>query len=457
MFTKEFFTAVENKKVTVLGAERSGLGAAKLLKKLGAIPFVSDMANENSIAERISELQENEIAYECGSHSERVLDAAFIIKSPGVPVSALPLQWAAQAGIPVIGEVEFASFFCKGTIVGITGTNGKSTTTALINHLFQSAGLWSVAAGNIGNAFSDVVLDVPADGFVSLEISSFQLDHVMLFRPQVAIILNITPDHLNRYNNSMVEYAEAKYKIYKNFTADNLLILNNESSYLSPEAIKTEGTVRYFSLTEQLRTGIAKFGDEIVASEDGREVFRCTLDDIALRGEHNYANAMAAILAVLPYIKNHEAIKHGLRTFNGIEHRLELVKEINGVQYINDSKATNVDSVWFALRSFNAPIFLVLGGIDKGNDYNQIKDLVLDKVKKIYAIGSSADKVFKFFHHDVKVEIKASMEECIHTANSEARSGDVVLLSPACASFDMFKNYEDRGRVFKEAVESLLK
>ncbi|MBI2418065.1 MAG: UDP-N-acetylmuramoyl-L-alanine--D-glutamate ligase, partial [Ignavibacteriales bacterium] len=385
MKNKEFYTSIEDKNVTVLGAERSGLGAAKLLQKLGAIPFVSDMADEEKIADRVAELQSLGIAYECGGHTSRVHDAEFIICSPGVPSDALPLIQAAEKGIPVIGEIEFASFFCKGTIIGITGTNGKSTTTALIHHLLNTAGLYSVAAGNIGRAFSEVALEIPEDGFVSLEISSFQLDHIQLFKPHVGIILNITPDHLNRYSQNIELYAQAKFNLFKNFTAENLLILNYDNSFLGSDKINATGMVHYFSLHEQLKTGIAKFGDEIIASIDGKETFRCNVSDIYIRGEHNHANAMAAIAAVLPYIKKAEDIKRGLLSFTGIEHRLELVREIDGVQYINDSKATNVDSVWYALRTFSTPIFLILGGIDKGNDYGQIKDLVLEKVVKIYA------------------------------------------------------------------------
>ncbi|MCE1187661.1 MAG: UDP-N-acetylmuramoyl-L-alanine--D-glutamate ligase [Ignavibacteria bacterium] len=455
MVSKAFFMEIQGKKITVLGAERSGIGAAKLLKKLGARPFVSDFAEAGKLTDRIQEMQNEGIDYETGGHSDKVYDAEFCVISPGVPSHAPVVVEMKNRGMEIISELEFAANFCKGKIIGITGTNGKSTTTALVDHLLKAAGYFCVLAGNYGKAFSEVVLDVPEDGFVALEISSFQLDHTYFFAPAVAMILNITPDHLNRYNNSMQEYAEAKFKIFKNFTDSNLLILNYDNEYLQSDKISAKGTVHYFSLTTQLKTGISKFGEELIASVEGKEVFRCSVLDIAIRGEHNHANAMAAIEAVIPFINDTKKIIEGLKSFTGIAHRMEVIRELDGVLYVNDSKATNVDSVWYALRSYDSPIFLILGGIDKGNDYGQIRDLVLNKVKKIYAIGQSAEKIFKYFHHDIKVEIKKTLEECVMAANSEARKDEVVLLSPACASMDMFKNYEHRGEVFRSAVEKL--
>jgi UDP-N-acetylmuramoylalanine--D-glutamate ligase len=305
----------------------------------------------------------------------------------------------------------------------------------------------------MGRAFSEVAMDVPANGFVSLEVSSFQLDRTIFFKPNVALLLNITPDHLNRYHFNMQEYVEAKYKVFANQDPGDILVLNADSEYLAPGSITTRAMIRYFSIYRFQDNGINRSeAGEIVSYSNSIPRFRCSVEDLFIRGEHNHANAMAAIEAVLPFVADQQKLIAGLKTFRGIEHRLELVKTIAGVQYINDSKATNIDSVWYALRSYEVPIILILGGIDKGNDYDKIRELVLEKVKKIYAIGESAEKVFKYFHRDVKVELKSTLEECVLSANSESHPGEIVLLSPACASFDMFKNYEHRGEVFKEAV-----
>jgi UDP-N-acetylmuramoylalanine--D-glutamate ligase len=456
VLSKEFFQSVWNRKVTILGAERSGIGAAKLVKKLGGIPFVSDFAKPEKLQDKIALLKSEQIDFETGGHTERLFDTEFVIISPGVPSSAPVVKDLEARNIPIISELEFAALFCKGTIIAITGTNGKSTTTTLIDHLLKTAGYYSVMAGNIGLAFSEVVLDVPADGFVSLEVSSFQLDHVLFFKPRAAMILNITIDHMNRYEHSMTLYAESKYKIFKNLDASDYLILNGDSEWFTTDKIQTRAAVEYFSLHGPINNGICLNNDEIIEYVNGEITFACPVSSLQIPGEHNVQNAMAAVASVKPFIKDNEVIVKGLQSFKGIEHRLELVEVIDGTLYVNDSKATNVDSVWYALKSYDTPIYLILGGRDKGNDYEQIKPLVLEKVKKIYAIGESAEKVFKFFHKEVKVEIKKSMDECIHAASKEARENEVVLLSPACASFDMYDNFEHRGQVFKEAVRKLL-
>jgi UDP-N-acetylmuramoylalanine--D-glutamate ligase len=275
------------------------------------------------------------------------------------------------------------------------------------------------------------------------------------FKPSAALIHNITPDHLNRYENSIQKYSESKQRIYVNQDENDFLIVNKDSQPVLKYLTEHKSKSFFFSLNEEQDNGCYYSNDEVIFRINGNETFRCTRDDIKIRGEHNLANAMAVICAAKVFNLNNDGIIKGLKTFESVEHRLELVREIDGVKFVNDSKATNVDSVWYALKSFDEPILLILGGQDKGNDYEQIKELVLKKVKKIYAIGSSAEKIFSFFHHDVKVEIEKSMEDAVNNANSEARSGDVVLLSPACASFDMFNNYEHRGKVFKEAVNKL--
>jgi UDP-N-acetylmuramoylalanine--D-glutamate ligase len=446
---------VKGEKISVIGAARSGVGAAKLIKRLGGIPFVSDVSQEQKIKKALNQLTHEKINFEFGGHSDRVYEPSLMIISPGVPNDSQVVQNARAKGIKLMSEVEFAYHYCKGKIIAITGTNGKTTATSLCGHVFNSCGYKTQVAGNIGLAFSEVVLDVKEGEFVSLEVSSFQLDLIEQFKPSAALILNITPDHLNRYENSIDKYAQSKQRIYKNQNENDFLILNKDSKTVMKYLSEHKSKSIYFSLNEEQNDGCYFSDGEAIFRLNGNETFRCSRNDINIRGEHNLSNAMSVISAAKVFNLDNAGIVKGLQSFESVEHRLELVREIAGVKYINDSKATNVDSVWFALKSFDEPILLILGGQDKGNDYNQIKNLVLEKVKKIYAIGSSAEKIFNFFHHDVKVEIEKSLEDAINSASRETISGDVVLLSPACASFDMFDNYEHRGRVFKEAVNKL--
>jgi UDP-N-acetylmuramoylalanine--D-glutamate ligase len=444
-----------NKNITVIGGRRSGVGAARLIKQFGGIPFVSDSATEESLAEYIGSLKKAGIAYEAGGHSEKAYKCDMIVVSPGVPSDAGVILEAGKRNIKTISELELAFNFCKCKIIAITGTNGKTTTTSLCEHVFNKCGIKTYAAGNIGVAFSEIVLNAKENEMVALEVSSFQLDLIDNFRSSIGMILNITPDHLNRYENKFENYIYSKLSIYKNQRKEDYLILNKDDETISKSLTKPKSRILYFSLKEEVNSGCYLEKGKIFYKEEGKELFKCTVDDISLKGEHNYANAMSVIIAAKVMGLDNRKIKEALKDFQGVEHRLEFVREINGVAYINDSKATNIDSVWYALRSFNNPIFLILGGQDKGNDYNRIKGLVQEKVKKIYAIGSSADKVFNFFHRMIKVEIKPTMESAVAAANQEARENDIVLLSPACASFDMFKNYEHRGEVFKEAVRKL--
>lgn len=446
---------LEGKNITVIGAFRSGIGAAKLIQKLGGVPFVSDSSDDEKVKNSVRLLEDLDIDFEFGKHSDKVFDCDLMVASPGVPLDSEVLTNAREKRIKIISEVELAYKFCKGTIVAITGTNGKTTTTSLCGHVFSSCGVNTFTAGNIGLAFSEVVLDVGQDDFAVLEVSSFQLDLIDMFKPKVAVILNISPDHLNRYDYDYQKYIKSKMRIFENHDETDFLILNRDSNVLMDSLNYHRSKDYYFSLSSKSTNGCFIKDGEVVFSDNDIEKFRCKISDINLRGEHNYSNAMAVICAAKIFDFENEKIIEGLRTFKGVEHRLEFVREIGGVKYINDSKATNVDSVWYALRSFDQPIYLILGGQDKGNDYNQIKDLVISKVKKIYAIGSSADKIFNFFHKDVKVEIKSSLDEVVAAANSEAKENDIVLLSPACASFDMFNDYEHRGKVFKDLVNGL--
>jgi UDP-N-acetylmuramoylalanine--D-glutamate ligase len=446
---------IKDKKISVIGAARSGIGAAKLAKKLGAIPFVSDSGDFNQLISSVELLKMAEIEFEIGGHSDKVFECDLIIVSPGVPSDAEVLRNANEKKIKVISEVEFAASFCKGNLIAITGTNGKTTTTDLCGYLFNECGKKTYIAGNIGLAFSEIASEVKTNEFVSLEVSSFQLDLIDSFKPNIAMILNITPDHLNRYNYKLENYASSKQRIYLNQGSEDYLILNKDSDLLMKYLGKSNSKVYYFSIKSKIENGCFIENGNINYAQNGKVQFTCKREDIYLRGDHNLQNAMSVIIAAKVFDLDNDKIINALKNYKGVPHRLELIREINGVKFINDSKATNVDSVWYALQSFNEPIFLILGGQDKGNDYSLIEPLVIEKVKKIYAIGSSAEIVFNFFHKKVKVEIKKDLDEVINVAINETRNGDVVLLSPACASFDMFNNYEHRGDVFKQLVSNL--
>ncbi len=445
---------VKNKKISIIGAVRSGLGAAKLAKQFGAIPFVSDAGSEEKLKASIEVLQKEKIDFEIAKHSEKVFDCDLMVVSPGVPSDSEVINKAKSRNIKIISELEFASSFCKANVIGITGTNGKTTTTSLCDYLFNECGVKSYSAGNIGLAFSEVATQAKENEFISLEISSFQLDLIDKFKPKVAMILNITPDHLNRYENSIEKYVLSKLKIYENQDANDFLIISKDSELLNQYFKKSKSNDLFFSTSKKVSNGCYLENDEVRFVRNDVVEFSCKVSDIFIKGEHNIQNAMAVIIAAKIFNLDNDKILEALKSFKGVEHRLELVREIEGVKFINDSKATNVDSVVVALKSFDEPIFLILGGQDKGNDYAMIEDLVIEKVKKIYAIGSSAEKVFNYFHSKVKTEIKKDFDEVINTAISEAREGDVVLLSPACASFDMFDNYEHRGKVFKSIVNN---
>ena len=444
-----------NKKISILGAVRSGIAAAKLAKRLGAIPFVSDSGSSEKLSVAKEEFAKSGIEFEFGGHSEKVFDCEFIVTSPGVPSDAKVIIEAQEKGIPVYSEVEFASWFCKGSVTAITGSNGKTTTTALLNHLLNEAGYKCYAAGNIGSAFAEITDQVNENDYVSLEVSSFQLDHIKDFRPKYSLILNITPDHLDRYENSFKNYKNAKLRIFENQNAADTLVLNADDINLAGVAEEHILSKSYFSTKMRIENGAYLQDNSLIYTEDGKSEVVCEANDLFIKGEHNIANALAVMIVAKKIGLSNEAIKKGFGSFKGVEHRLEFVREVDGVKFINDSKATNVDSVWYALRSFESPILLILGGKDKGNDYNQIKDLVKKRVRKIYAIGSSREKIYDFFAGDVEVDKKETLEECVSAGRKDANENEIVLLSPACASFDMFNSYEHRGKVFKEAVMSL--
>lgn len=443
-----------NKKISIIGAVRSGVAAAKLAKRAGAFPFVSDQSNYEKIRDTLFLLDEERIPYEYEHHTDKVFDCDFIVTSPGVPSDAKILIEAAKRKILIASEIEFASWFCKGKIIAITGTNGKTTTTTLMAHVLNSCGVKAHLAGNIGFAFSEIADKVNETEYVALEVSSFQLDFITNFKPFISILLNITPDHLDRYFNEFSFYKSSKYKIAQNQTEEDFFIVNKDSKEIELSKINTKPRWFYFSLLNQEIHGCYLKDDSIVFNRNSKSEI-ININDLTIKGEHNLQNVMSVINAAKLIGIENEKIKIALMNFKGVEHRLELVRVFDSIEFINDSKATNVDSVWYALRSYNKPIHLIIGGKDKGNDYNQIKDEVKKRVKKIYSIGSSKEKVFNFFKDLVETETYNSLEDAVKSANKNADENEIVLLSPACASFDMFDNYEHRGKVFKEIVSSL--
>ena len=419
--------------IVILGAGESGIGSALLAKAKGYSPFVSDMGE---IAQKYKiELQNNNIEFEEGKHSEDIiLNALEIIKSPGIPDKAPIIQKAKQKGINIISEIEFASRYFSGKIIAITGSNGKTTTTSLIYHILNKAGLNVAVGGNIGKSFARISLENKYDVAV-LELSSFQLDGIQNFRPNVAVLLNISPDHLDRYDYKFENYIASKFRIIKNQTQDDIFIYNNFDNEIT-KFLKNKSI-----LPKKLPLGLAsQFID----------VFKY----LKIQGEHNLQNAKCAYLAVQNFV-DEEAIENGFSTFEAIKHRLQKVAEFNGVEYINDSKATNVDAVYYALKSIQKPIIWIVGGVDKGNNYTDL-DTVSKQVKAIVCLGKDNQKLLDYYTNKVaNITEASSMEDAILKAFNFSMDGDVVLLSPACASFDLFKNYEDRGEQFIQEVLKL--
>jgi UDP-N-acetylmuramoylalanine--D-glutamate ligase len=449
---------IRNKKVTVLGAARSGLAAAKLLKSLGAHVFVSDKESAEKLKAQVSSLKSLQIPFEVSGHTDRVFDCSLMVISPGVPANAPEVVEAQKRGIGVVSELELASWFCEAPILAVTGSNGKTTTTTLLGRIFERAKKKCVVAGNIGLAFSSFALELDKTSTAIVEVSSFQLDHIQSFHPKAAVILNITPDHLDRYGKSFDNYIASKRRVFENQTKEDSLIHSFDDPVTSLEVRKHASQhvhVLPFSAKTKLDEGAYVEKGTVMVSVSGKVEEIIDVKDIAIKGLHNLYNSMAAALAAKVMAVSAEPIRETLKTFEGVEHRLEFVRQVNGVKYVNDSKATNVDSVWYALQSFDEPLVVLMGGRDKGNNYSRLDDLVRQHVKAIVAIGESADKVFDAFRNITKVEKAKSMEIAVKKAAELAVSGEVVLLSPACTSFDWFENFEHRGRVFKELVKKL--
>ncbi len=463
--------SVKGARVTVVGGARSGLSVARLLQRKGADVFLTDAAPaEPGVAEA---LERDGVPSEFGGHTARALDADWLVLSPGVPSTAPLVQSALRQKRPVYAEIEVASWFCPGPIVAVTGSNGKTTTTTLIAHVFETAGLKHIVAGNIGLPFSDYVDDLDAETAVVLEVSSFQLDHVVTFRPFVSVLLNITPDHLDRYGHDFGRYAAAKFRIFENqepgdwlvYSQDDDLVRGHVTEWaaargLVPVAFSADGEPAPGAFVRDGRIVLALPSTGAAPGAPTQEEDLMPASDLALTGRHNLYNSLASAIVARAMEIRSDVVRESLTSFEGVPHRLETVRTVGGVRYVNDSKATNVNAVWYALESFPATdgpdVVLIAGGRDKGNDYQPLERLATDKLKGIVAIGEGAQAIEDDLGPHVPTVARAeSMEQAIQYAGLMAESGDTVLLSPACSSFDMFDNYEDRGDTFKRLVRAL--
>jgi len=438
-------------RVVILGGGESGVGAAYLAKAKGFDVFLSDMGMIRENYKK--ELDDLGVDYEDGKHSEeKILNADWIIKSPGIPKKAEMILKIQEKGIRLSSEIEFASEFTDAKIIAITGSNGKTTTTSLIYYILKEDGFNVGLGGNIGKSFAKQVAEENFDYYV-LEVSSFQLDDIQNFRPYISLLLNLSKDHLDQYNYNYEEYALAKFRIAENQEANNFFIYNkdDEMSKSILEKLDLKVTKVPFSLNERLEKGAFSIDENFVVNIN--EGFTMSIDDLSLVGKHNVANSLAASIAGKLLEISNESIRHSLMTFQAVEHRLEPVSEINGVKFINDSKATNVNATYFALESMKQPVVWIVGGKDKGNDYTEIEDLVKRKVKAIVCLGIDNQKIIDFFK-EKKTQIydTSSMKQAVEVSKSVAEKGDIVLLSPCCASFDLFNGYEDRGNKFKKEV-----
>lgn len=443
------------KRLVVLGGGESGVGTAILGKQKGYDVFVSD---KGKIKEKYKEvLLTNKINFEELQHTEsKIFNATVVMKSPGIPDTVKIIRDLISREIKVISEIEFAATYTNATIVGITGSNGKTTTTMLTHHILNRAGLHVGVGGNIGDSFAQQVAEESYDTYV-LELSSFQLDGIENFRPHIAMIVNITPDHLDRYEYDFEKYIASKFKITKNQTADDFLIYDADDevicNWIEKNTIKAK--LVPFSIEKELEYGAYLQEDKIIIKFNSEE-YMMDVSKLKIQGKHNKKNAMAAIMASKLLKVRNQDIAESLEDFEGAEHRLEKVLKVNGVSYINDSKATNINATFYALECMDNPTVWIVGGVDKGNDYGELMALVREKVKGIVCLGLDNQKIIETFGNVVDIIVEtAGAEEAVKVAAKIANKGDAVLLSPACASFDLFENYEDRGIKFKEAVRSL--
>src|SRR3984885_14875448 len=445
---------LKSKKVLVVGLGKSGLAAALFLRRRGAQVTVSDLRSAQALSKEIPSLMEAGIAVEAGGHGLLTFRRQdLIVVSPGVPLSTPELVQVRTLGLPIIGELELAARFLQGYVLAITGSNGKTTTTTLCGEIFSAAGLKTRVAGNIGLPVIEVVDQSTAGEWSVLEVSSFQLETTESFHPRVAVILNITPDHLDRHG-TFENYVAMKEKIFANQAADDYLVLNGDDPVVQRAASRARSQVLWFSRSKIVRRGTFLMDGTVMfrASEQGKPVPVLPLAEIPLKGEHNIENVLAAVCAACVVNIPAEIVARTVASFQAVEHRLEFVASIHGVDYYNDSKATNVDATAKAIASFPGNIHLILGGKDKNSDYTQLNALLRARVKAVYTIGAAAEKIEGQIAGVVHITRSGTLEAAVDQAAGQAVAGDVVLLAPACSSFDQFENYEQRGKVFKQAV-----
>jgi UDP-N-acetylmuramoylalanine--D-glutamate ligase len=441
---------LRGKRVSVIGAGRSGVSTAEVVKSLGGIPFVSDsaMLKDGELSRRLQALS---IQTELGGHTERVCDSDMLIVSPGVPANVDIIAKAKSRGIAVWPEIELAYRLCRGRILGITGSNGKTTTTALVGEILKNAGYPTYVCGNIGFPFIAIADEVPANGFAVVELSSFQLEQIEMFRPNVAVFLNLTPDHLDRHKD-LDEYTSAKMRIFENQKDSDTAVVNADDQTLKRLCDHLQSKAVWFSTRSPSIEGV--WADPHGSIYLGKDALMKS-SELGLKGEHNLSNACAAIAAAISLGISRDSMVKTLKAFAGVEHRLEPVRLIGGVSFINDSKGTNIDSVHWALKAVSAPVILIAGGKDKGGDFTALIDLVAQKVKLAILIGQATTKIETAWKNITKCVRAGTMEEAVAVSYASSSPGDTVLLSPGCASFDMFDNYEHRGRIFKKAVLEL--
>ncbi|HQF27374.1 MAG TPA: UDP-N-acetylmuramoyl-L-alanine--D-glutamate ligase [Bacteroidia bacterium] len=444
-----------SKKIVILGAAESGVGSAVLAQKLGMEVFVSDAGK---IAEKYKkELVSRDIRFEEGSHTEsEILSASEIIKSPGIPDKAPLVKKAKEQGIKIISEIEFAARYTDAKIIAITGTNGKTTTTMLTYHILQKAGMNVGLGGNVGKSFARQVAEENFDHYV-LELSSFQLDGCYEFKADIGVLTNITPDHLDRYEYQLQNYVDSKFRILQNQTAADAFIYCADDELTMKEIAKLNPGMQLFPFSIYKKEGMSAWvEDEQLYIQTNNQQLNMSIHDLALQGKHNLYNSMASGIASRILDIRKDVVRESFSDFENIEHRLEFVNTVHGIDFINDSKATNVNSTWYALESIQNPIVWIAGGVDKGNDYDMISELVKSRVKALVCMGVDNMKLIEAFKDVVPVIVEAgSAEEAVQAAYRLGKKGDTVLLSPCCASFDLFENYEDRGRKFKAAVRAL--
>ena len=444
------------KRIAILGAAESGVGAALLAQQQGYDVFVSDAG---SIKENYkAELQENQIAYEEGKHTaEKILNSQEVMKSPGIPESSAMVKKIRAAGLSIISEVELAyRHMGNSKLIAITGSNGKTTITSLLYHICKHAGRDCAMVGNIGFSFARQVAADPKELYVA-EISSFQLDDIIHFRPHVAVLINITEDHLDRYEYNKDNYIRSKFRIIENQQAEDVFIycLDDDTTMKNIKNYSVKSISAPITMSKELPQGAYLMNARMHLKWKNEEM-QMSVDDFTLKGKHNQYNSMAASMAATAVDIRKDKIREALQTFESLEHRMEPAGVVKGVSFINDSKATNVNSTWYALESMNNSVILILGGVDKGNDYSLLKELVREKVKAIVCMGAENRKIHEAFGDIVSLMVNTeNASEAVQAAFHFANKGDVVLLSPACASFDLFKNYEDRGNQFKQAVKDL--